>query len=137
MPVLSVQMTVVEPSVSTLESFLTSTLRFAMRCAATESAIVSVGSSPSGTLATMMPIAKTAAPSVSMPTKSLPSAKKKMPRPTAIIEMSCESRAMFFCSGESRSSTLCVSPAILPNSVRMPVAYTTARPWPEHGGASR
>ncbi len=87
-PVLSVQMTVVEPSVSTLESFLTSTLRLAMRCAATESAIVSVGSSPSGTLATMMPMAKTTAASVSMPTKILLIAKKKMPRPTAMIEMS-------------------------------------------------
>ena len=122
MPVLSVQMTVVEPSVSTLESFLTSTLRLAMRWAATESAIVSVGSRPSGTLATMMPIAKTTAASVSMPTKILPIAKKKMPRLTAMIEMSRDSRAMFFCSGESRSATFCVSPAILPNSVLIPVA---------------
>ena len=87
-PVLSVQMTVVEPSVSTLESFLTSTLRLAMRWAATDSAMVSVGSRPSGTLATMMPIANTTAASVSMPTKILLIAKKKMPRLTAMIEMS-------------------------------------------------
>ena len=65
-----------------------------------------------------------------MPTKTLPSAKKKMPSPTAMIEMSLDSLAMFFCRGESRSATLCVSPAILPNSVHMPVANTTARPWP-------
>ncbi len=37
---------------------------------------------------------------------------------------------MFFCSGDSRSVTPCVSPAILPNSVLMPVAYTMARPCP-------
>ena len=81
-------MTVVEPSVSTLESFLTSTLRLAMRWAATDSAMVSVGSRPSGTLATMMPIANTTAASVSMPTKILLIAKKKMPRLTAMTEMS-------------------------------------------------
>ena len=71
-PVLSVQMAVVEPSVSTLESFFTSTLRLAIRCAATDSAIVSVGSSPSGTLATMMPIANTKASSCVIRTSVLP-----------------------------------------------------------------
>ena len=60
-PVLSVQMTSVEPSVSTAVSFLTSARRLAIRRTPTASASVIVGSSPSGTLATRSPIAKTPA----------------------------------------------------------------------------
>ena len=58
-PVLSVQMTVVQPSVSTEESFLMSALRPAMRWTPMASDRVTVGSRPSGTMATMMPTAKT------------------------------------------------------------------------------
>ncbi len=57
-PVLSVQITSVEPSVSTAVSRLTSARRRAMRRTPTASASVIVGSSPSGTLATISPIAK-------------------------------------------------------------------------------
>ena len=56
-PVLSLQITVVEPSVSTAGRWRTSALRFAMRCVAIASDRVTVGSRPSGTLATMMPMA--------------------------------------------------------------------------------
>ena len=56
-PVLSVQMTSVEPSVSTAVSRLTSARRAAIRRTPTASASVIVGSSPSGTLATSSPIA--------------------------------------------------------------------------------
>ena len=61
-PVLSVQMTVVEPSVSTAGRWRTSALRRAMRCVAIASDSVTVGSSPSGTLATMMPMANRGCP---------------------------------------------------------------------------
>ncbi len=57
-PVLSVQMTVVQPSVSTDESFLMSAWRSAMRWTPIASDSVTVGSSPSGTSATMMPTEK-------------------------------------------------------------------------------
>ena len=56
-PVLSLQMTVVEPSASTAGRWRTRALRFAMRCVAIASDSVTVGSRPSGTLATMMPMA--------------------------------------------------------------------------------
>jgi len=54
---LSLQITVVEPSASTAGRWRTSALRLAIRCVAMASDKVTVGSSPSGTLATMMPIA--------------------------------------------------------------------------------
>ena len=57
-PVLSVQMTVVQPSVSTAERRLISALRLAMRCTPMARDSVTVGSSPSGTKATIMPMAK-------------------------------------------------------------------------------
>ena len=56
-PVLSVQMNVVEPSVSTASRRRTSACRRAMRCAPMASDSVTVGSSPSGTSATVTPIA--------------------------------------------------------------------------------
>ena len=57
-PVLSVQITVVEPSVSTALRRLTSAPRRASPATPTASASVIVGSSPSGTFATISPIAK-------------------------------------------------------------------------------
>ena len=57
-PVLSVQMTVVEPRVSSAESRLTRAPRRASAPTPTASDNVIVGSSPSGTFATMRPIAK-------------------------------------------------------------------------------
>jgi hypothetical protein len=58
-PVLSVQMTVVSPSVSTDDNRRTSALRFAIRCVASASESVTVGSIPFGTTDTVTPIAKT------------------------------------------------------------------------------
>ena len=65
-PVLSVQMTDAEPSVSTLGRWRTS-VPLAMRRAAMAIATVTVGNSPSGTFATMMPIAKTMLTDVERP----------------------------------------------------------------------
>ena len=66
-PVLSVQITVVSPSVSTEDRRRTSALRFAIRCVASASDSVTVGSSPSGTSATMTPIANTNRSSSAIP----------------------------------------------------------------------
>jgi hypothetical protein len=57
-PVLSVQITVVEPKVSTAGRCRIRTFLRAMRWAAMASESVTVGNSPSGTFATMMPMAK-------------------------------------------------------------------------------
>ena len=51
-PVLSVQITVAQPSVSTAGSRRTSTWRAAMRCTPMASAMVTMAGSPSGTAAT-------------------------------------------------------------------------------------
>jgi hypothetical protein len=51
-PVLSVQITVVEPSVSTAESRRTTACRRAMRCTPTASAMVMATGNPSGTMPT-------------------------------------------------------------------------------------
>ena len=53
------QITVVAPRVSTDDRRRTIALRRAMRCVAIASERVTVGSSPSGTLATMTPMANT------------------------------------------------------------------------------
>ncbi len=53
---MSAQIAVAEPGVSTEERWRTRTLLQDMRLAASTSASVSVGSSPSGTVATMMPM---------------------------------------------------------------------------------
>ena len=57
-PVLSVQITVTEPRVSTEVSVFISAFRFAMRWLPMASASVTVGSKPSGMSATVMPIAE-------------------------------------------------------------------------------
>ena len=57
-PVLSEQMQLVDPSVSTASRFLTSTFLSAMRFAVRERHTVTVARRPSGTLATIMPIVK-------------------------------------------------------------------------------
>ena len=107
-----------------------STLRFAMRWFASTSARVSVGRSPSGTMATMMPIAKMKAFQKGMPI-SQPSEKKDRPISTARIAVRRLRCAISVRSGETSSAAVCVRCAILPNSVCIPVAKTTALACPD------
>ena len=58
MPVLSEQIQVVLPSVSTTSKFLTNTNLFAILLAVSDRLTVTVASSPSGTLATIIPMQK-------------------------------------------------------------------------------
>ena len=81
-PVLSVQITVQAPSVSTAESFLISALRRAMRCTPIASASVTVGRSPSGTKATTIPTAKMK-PTRERPARRRPTERTKKTHPDA------------------------------------------------------
>ncbi|OPY22661.1 MAG: hypothetical protein A4E23_00702 [Methanomethylovorans sp. PtaU1.Bin073] len=85
-PVLSVQITVVEPRVSTDSSCFISAFLFAILLEARLKARVTVGSKPSGTLATMIPIAKIRFSRKVSCTKK-PTKKKDIPNKIAIKEM--------------------------------------------------
>ena len=101
-PVLSLQMTVVDPSVSTEGRWRTSALRRAMRWVAIASDRVTVGSSPSGTLATMMPMAKMALSQNGRP-MARPMPKKTRPSAEAKTATSRDRRAISRCRGEPPS----------------------------------
>jgi len=129
-PVLSVQMTVVAPSVPTEGRERISTLRVAMRWVASTSASVSVGSRPSGTIATMMPIAKITAFQTGTPL-SRPTPKNSRPIATARIPIHRLRYSTSTRSGETAARGACARNAIFPNSVCIPVANTTARARPD------
>ena len=128
--VLSVQMTVVDPSDSTAGRRRTSAFRAAIRCRPTASAIVATAGSASGTAATASAIpvsitmsrgtrCRAARPATIAAT---PSASQTRTRPSASRRRS---------SGVGSSSTPAASSPIRPTSVAGPVATTTARPTPE------
>ena len=128
-PVLSEQITVVEPSVSIAESRLTSAPPRASCRTPIASASVIVGRRPSGTFATMRPIAKLAASASGSPATS-PSGRKAKPTATATSAISHATRRTSRSRGLSSRPTCCESAAIRPSWVAMPVAKTTARASP-------
>ena len=81
-PVLSVQITVVDPSVSTADEPLDQRAAPAIARTPPASARVIVGSSPSGTLATSRPTANTTA-SVQLSPAITPRGRNAIPTPTA------------------------------------------------------
>ena len=127
---MSLQITVVAPSVSTAGKWRISALRRAMRCVAMASDSVTVGSRPSGTLATMMPMANIRLAQNGSPRKN-PIRKNATPSAVAKIATNRDSRAISSCRCEVDLSAVWVRWAILPNSVCMPVAKTMARPSPD------
>mmetsp|Transcript_5664 Transcript_5664/g.20298 ORF Transcript_5664/g.20298 Transcript_5664/m.20298 type:complete len:411 (-) Transcript_5664:552-1784(-) len=128
-PVLSEQMHVVEPSVSTPSMFFTSTIFWAMDFDVSVRHTVTVASRPSGTFATMMPIMKTRLVMKSVSRKT-PMRKKEMPRnmatPDTIPMKWWISRLM----GVSTVSVSSVSAATLPMKVSSAIARTTPKPVP-------
>ena len=127
-------MTAVEPSVSTALSRLTSASRRASCATPTASASVIVGSSPSGTFATIRPIVKlTASPSGS-PATSQPIGRKTRPAATATPAISHATRRTWRSSGLGSASTRSVSAAIRPSSVCIPVCTTIAFASPADAG---
>ena len=129
-PVLSQQITVVEPSVSTALSRFTNAPRDAMLRTPTASARVIVGSRPSGTLLTRRPIAKRAALENESPATNVPSGKNASPTKMATNAISHATRRTSRSSGLSPMPTRCDSDAMRPSSLCMPVANTTARASP-------
>ena len=128
-PVLSVQMTSVEPSVSTAVSRLTSARRRAMRRTPTASASVMVGRRPSGTFATRRPIANVTASSRGRPATVVPRSRRRTRRDR---DGAISLATLFTCtwSGLSSARTRWVSAAMRPSSVCIPVAKTTASASP-------
>ena len=82
-PVLSVQTTVVDPSVSTaLSRFTSAPLRARLRTPTARASVI-VGSRPSGTLATSSPIANAMLSAVDSPAPRMPSGMNATPTATA------------------------------------------------------
>jgi len=124
-PVLSVQMKVVEPNVSTASRLRTSTCRSAIRSAPHANESVTVGSSASGTNATVTPIANTNPSDGSLPNNSaIP--KKNAPTPTATPAMVRTTWCSPTVSGVTGLAVTVASAAIVANRVAPPVAVTTA-----------
>jgi hypothetical protein len=121
-PVLSVQITSVEPSVSTAVSRLTSARRAAIRLTPPASDRVIVGNSPSGTFATSRPIANVTAAASESPASVVPAAKNSSPAATAIAAINHATRLTCLCSGLISGFTRWESAAIRPSCVAIAVA---------------
>ena len=133
-PVLSEQMTDVDPSVSTDDSFFTIARRAAIRCTPSASTTDRIAGNPSGTAATAIdtPSSNT---STRWPADSESEVISTAPTTTAAMATTTSpssrpSRAISRCSGVGSSTVRASSPAICPISVCIPVAVTTARPTP-------
>ena len=130
-PVLSEQITEVAPNVSTEDSFLTKAWSLAMRWTAMAKDRVTVGRSPSGIKATIIPNAKIKAWDKGWWTNRVAATIKKRPTDTAITEICLVKRSNSFWRGLFSWTRFCVKSAICPNSVFIPIADTIKCPEPE------
>ena len=126
-PVLSVQITSVEPSVSTALRRLTSAPRRASTLTATASASVMTGSSPSGTLPASRPTANTTLFFNDRPAPKIATGTNATAIAIAIAAISQATLRTWRSSGLGSSLTRSDSAAMRPSSVRIPVANTTPR----------
>ena len=126
-PVLSVQTTVVEPSVSTLASLRTRTPAFESRYAPTlrKSASTSGNSSGSAAMARLMPVSS-ARPSPSPRHQAKPA--MDAASTNAATPRRRTRRAVLRCSGVGEDGACATSSATWPNRVRGPVCVTSAVP---------
>lgn len=128
-PVLSEQMQVVEPRVSTASRFFTSTDFFAMRFAVNERLTVTVARRPSGTLATIIPMAKIKFLTTPYP-NAKPRIRNKAPKPRAIQVINLMKISISWAIGVYIVSATVARFAILPITVESPVLNTIPSPTP-------
>ena len=128
-PVLSEQMVVTDPSVSTAGSFRIKALRRTMRWAPRAKLMVTTAGRPSGTAATAR---LTAIRNISVvsPPRQIPTLKTMPQTSRAPMASHLPSSAMRRCSGVLSSVMVCNRSAMLPSSVCIPVVTTTALPRP-------
>ena len=128
-PVLSVHITLAQPSVSTACRRRMTAPRRKMRPTLSASVMVTMAGSPSGMAATASETPVSSISSKSPPCRkpSRPTARQITTQAAATKRPSCFS---FSCRGVRPSLASSIMPAILPISVAMPVAVTTASALP-------
>ena len=128
-PVLSVQITVVEPNVSAAKSCLTRAFSFNIFCMPKAKMTVITTKSPSGIIATDIATAVKNICSASY-FKSTPRAKIIKQMPIAKKLNFLANTASFLWSGVIRSAVSATSFAIFPSAVSLPWATTMPKPLP-------
>ena len=128
-PVLSEQITVAHPNVSTDGNFLTSALFFTILDTPIANAIVTTAGNPSGTAATANVIPDINISITGSPL-SIPVSATTKHIPTHINTINFPKLSSLFCNGVKSSSTFCIIFAILPILVSIPTLSTTTLPQP-------
>ena len=134
MPVLSVAITVVAPSASTDDSFLTIAFRLAIRRTPKASTTDKMAGNPSGTAATASATPNSSTVTTS-PVSRMSDTNRMVPTTTTEIMTTAipknrPMRLISFSRGVGSSGVTVSSLAMAPISVAMPVAVITARPVP-------
>lgn len=129
-PVLSVQITEVAPSVSTAGSLRITALRAAIRCTPIASVMVMTAGSPSGITPTDSATTASSASLQSKPRASVAKAKSAAAQASTTKVKLRAKRSIWRRSGGVAVSTSWSSRPIRPISVRGPVATTTPTPCP-------
>ncbi len=128
-PVLSVQITEVLPSVSTAGSLRMIARRLAIRETPIASVMVTAAGSPSGTAATARAIAAWNMSNTDSP-RSRPTPKVTAPTARMMMSSTLLNWASFLVSGVCSVSAWAISSEMRPTSVPSPVATTMPRPVP-------
>ena len=129
-PVLSEQITVTEPRVSTAGRRRTSALDFTSRRAPIASSTVTTAGKASGMAATARLMAVSAIGSQGSPRPQTPSANTSAQMARTTIDRRRPKAARRTCSGVARSGVVCSRVATRPSSVAGPVATTRPLPRP-------